>query len=72
MVRAADTFENPVSGQRLIFLKTARDTGGVLLEMEFVYTKPSPFHPPVHYHHNQEERFKVLSGEVNALIDGEE
>src|SRR5215203_3847788 len=36
--------ENPVSGQRLIFRKTARDTAGDLLEVESVYTKPTP--PP--------------------------
>ena len=60
MVPAGDFFENPVSGQRLIFRKTAADTGGELLAVESVYTKPSPSRPPVHLH--QEERFEVLSG----------
>ena len=72
LVRAGDAFENPVSGQQLIFRKTAQDTGGELLEVESIYTKPSPSRPPVHYHPRQEERFEILSGEVHALIDGEE
>jgi quercetin dioxygenase-like cupin family protein len=72
MVQAGNVFENPVSGQRLIFRKTARDTGGELLEVESVYTKPSPSRPPAHYHPRQEEHFEVLSGEVHALIGGQE
>lgn len=72
MVQAGDDFENPVSGQRLIFRKTARDTGGELVEVESVYTRPSPSRPPPHYHPHQEERFEILSGEVHAQIGGEE
>ena len=72
MAQAGDTIENPVSGQQLIFRKTAGDTGGELLEVESIYTKPSPSRPPLHYHPRQEERFEVLSGELQTLIDGEE
>jgi quercetin dioxygenase-like cupin family protein len=72
VVQAGDTFENPVSGQHLIFRKTAADTGGELLEVESIYTKPSPYRPPLHYHPRQEERFEVLSGELHTLIDGKE
>ena len=72
MVKAGDAFENPVSGQQLIFRKTAGDTGGELLEVESVYTKPSPSRPPVHYHPRQEERFEVLSGELHTQIGDEE
>jgi len=46
LVLAGDVMENPVSGQRLNFRKTARD----LLEIETVYTKPSPHRPPAHFH----------------------
>lgn len=72
MVQAGDALENPVSGQRLILRKTARDTGGELLELESVYTKASPSRPPPHYHPRQEERFEVLSSEVHTQISGEE
>ena len=46
MVSAGDVMENPVSGQQLIIRKTARDIAGDLLEIESVYTKPSPHRPP--------------------------
>lgn len=72
MAKLYDVIENPVSGQRLIFRKTAQDTGGEMLEVESIYTKPSPSRPPVHYHPRQEERFEVLSGELHTLISGEE
>jgi mannose-6-phosphate isomerase-like protein (cupin superfamily) len=72
MARAGEVMENPISGQRIIFRKTADDTGGELLEVESVYTKPSPSRPPTHYHPRQEERFEVLSGRVNVVVDGKE
>jgi mannose-6-phosphate isomerase-like protein (cupin superfamily) len=72
MARAGEVMENPISGLRIIFRKTADDTGGELLEVESVYTKPSPSRPPTHYHPRQEERFEVLSGRVNVVVDGKE
>ncbi len=72
MARAGDTLENPVTGQHLIFRKTTGDTGGSLLEVESVYTKPTPPRPPTHFHPRQEERFEVLSGKVNVVVDGKE
>ncbi len=71
MVEAGDALENPVSGQHLIVRNTARDTGGELLEVEAVYTKPMPSRPPVHHHPRQEERFEVLDGKLNVLVDGQ-
>jgi quercetin dioxygenase-like cupin family protein len=70
LVITGAVLENPVSGQRLIFRKTARDTGGELLEVEAVYAKPTPSRPPVHQHPRQEERFEVLSGRLNVLVGG--
>ena len=72
MAEAGDVVENPVSGQHLVFRKTARDTAGEWLEVEAAYTKPTPSRPPVHYHPYQEERFEVLSGELRVLIGGAE
>lgn len=72
MVEAGDALENPVSGQHLIVRNTAQDTGGELLEVEAVYTKPTPSRPPAHYHPRQEERFEVLYGRLNVLVGGQE
>ena len=72
MVKAGDAMENPVSGQHLVIKKTSQDTGGELLEVESVYTKPTPSRPPTHYHPRQEERFEVLAGKLDVLVDGQE
>ena len=72
MVEAGDALENPVSGQHLIVRHTAGDTGGELLEVEAIYTKPTPSRPPIHHHPRQEERFEVLDGKLNVLVDGQE
>lgn len=70
MALAGKVLENPVSGQRIVFRKTAGETGGDLLEVEAVYTKPTPSRPPLHYHPRQSERFEVLSGTLEVLVDG--
>jgi quercetin dioxygenase-like cupin family protein len=72
LVEAGDALENPVSGQHLIVRKTDQDTGGELLEVEAVYTRPTPSRPPTHYHPRQEERFEVLHGRLNVLVGGQE
>ena len=71
MARKGEILDNPVTGQRIIFHQTSEDTDGALLEVESVYTKPTPSRPPVHYHPAQEERFEVLSGELRVVVGGE-
>jgi quercetin dioxygenase-like cupin family protein len=68
--RRGDVLENPVTGQHIIFRRTSYDTHGQLLEVESMYSKPSPSRPPAHYHPSQEEIFRVLSGELHAAIAG--
>jgi quercetin dioxygenase-like cupin family protein len=70
MAKSGEVLENPVTGQRIIFRRTSGDTNGELLEVESVYTKPSPSRPPAHYHPAQEEIFHVLAGELHAAIGG--
>lgn len=72
MAKARDTKDNPMSGQQIIFQKRSADTNGELLEVESIYTKPTPSRPPIHYHPRQEERFEVLSGAVKVCVDGTE
>ena len=66
MASAGDVLENPVTGQRLIVRRTAAETGGEVLEVESIYTMPTPFPPTAHYHPYQEERFKVLAVSARA------
>ena len=63
MAQARQIIHNPVSGERITFLQTARDTGGELLEFELELT-PDGHVPGAHVHPEQEERFYVQSGRM--------
>ena len=61
--------KNPVTGQDIIFLQTARDTGGNLLEMESTYLGRSQ-EPITHYHPEQAEDFFVIEGALTVMMNG--
>jgi quercetin dioxygenase-like cupin family protein len=65
MITKGQTVENPVTGERMIFHKTAADTGGELVEFELV-AKPGAFVAMPHVHPYQTERFEVLSGALEV------
>jgi quercetin dioxygenase-like cupin family protein len=60
---------NPIVGQHIKFLQTAKDTGGKLLEMEASY-RPYSKQPPPHYHPYQEEDFMIIKGQMTVRLDG--
>jgi len=60
---------NTRSGQDIIFIQTAKDTNGKLLEMEASW-RPGSVPPPMHYHPYQLEEFMVLEGELSVKMDG--
>jgi quercetin dioxygenase-like cupin family protein len=62
---------HPVTGERIVFRKRSRDTGGELLEMT-LYLAPSGFIAAQHVHPNQEERFEVSGAAVMFRVAGEE
>jgi hypothetical protein len=55
MIRTGDVITNPVTGERLRFLKTTRDTGGELVRVE-VTVEPNGFVAAAHVHPHQSER----------------
>jgi quercetin dioxygenase-like cupin family protein len=61
MAYAGQILENPVSGERIVFRKTASDTTGELLAFE-LYLAPDGHVPGAHVHPEQEERFEVVKG----------
>ena len=61
MAFTGQTIENPVSGERITFLQTARDTGGEKLEIELELS-PDGHVPGAHVHPEQTETFHVLEG----------
>jgi len=67
MIRAGDSIENPVTGERLVFRQTSRETGGEAVVIE-TYVKPNGFVAAAHVHPSQEERFQVLRGSVGFRV----
>ena len=61
MAFTGQTLTNPVSGERITFLQTARDTGGEKLEIELELS-PDGHVPGAHVHPEQTETFHVLEG----------
>ena len=71
MAKAGETIEGPVSGVRIIFLKTARDTNGEVLQIDDVMQGGGRV-PIEHVHPYMEERFEVLSGTARLSMRGRE
>jgi mannose-6-phosphate isomerase-like protein (cupin superfamily) len=67
MIKAGDTIENPVTGERIVFRKTSRETGGRAVVIE-TFVQPNGFVAAAHVHPDQEERFEVLRGSVGFKV----
>jgi quercetin dioxygenase-like cupin family protein len=70
MIRAGDTIENHVTGERVTFLKTAADTDGEVVVIDTTVA-PDGFVAAEHTHPYQSERFEILSGEVEFKLGKE-
>ncbi|HWG56475.1 MAG TPA: cupin domain-containing protein [Gaiellaceae bacterium] len=71
MIRKGDTIENPVTGERLLFLETSADTNGEYVLVETT-VQPHGFVAAPHIHPYQSERFEVERGVVGFKLDGAE
>ena len=70
MAFAGKIIFNQKTGQLIKFIRTSGDTDGRLLEMNVTFN-PQSFSPPRHYHPNQTEIFRVISGHLTINIYGE-
>jgi quercetin dioxygenase-like cupin family protein len=70
LIRTGDTLTNPVTGERLHFLKTAAETGGEYVLVE-VTVEPDGFVAAAHVHPYQTETFETLEGVVCFEVGGE-
>jgi hypothetical protein len=68
MAKAGDELINLVTGLRTVFRKTARNTDGDLLQVDWIGS-PGWTTGPEHVHPLQEERFEVLSGKLGLRVD---
>jgi len=66
VARAGDVLENPRTAERLVFLQTAAETNGELLEYELDFV-PSGFSVRDHLHPRQEERHEVIEGSLGLV-----
>jgi len=70
MIRQGDTIENPITGERVTFLKTSAETDGELVVIDATVA-PGGFVAAEHLHPYQSERFEILEGEVEFKLGGE-
>lgn len=70
MIRTGSVLENPVTGERLIFRKSAADSNGELVVVECI-VQPGGAVASAHLHPAQEERFEVLRGTVGIRLGRE-
>ena len=71
MIRTGDVLENPVTGERLVFRKTAADTNGEAVVVE-CFVQPNGFVAAAHLHPAQDERFQVLKGSLGFRLGKQE
>jgi quercetin dioxygenase-like cupin family protein len=71
MARTGDELVNPISGERVVFRRTAEDTAGELLEMDVHWERPGR-RAPEHRHPQMEERWEVIAGNACFRIGGVE
>ena len=69
MARSGEQFRMP-DGSTYIVARTAAETDGEWVEMEFVLP-PGCVPPPPHIHPVQVEEYEVLEGSLDVVVDGE-
>jgi quercetin dioxygenase-like cupin family protein/uncharacterized protein YndB with AHSA1/START domain len=69
MVRAGEVLDNPVTGERVSFRRTAAETAGESLEYELEF-RPQGFLVREHLHPSQSERHEVLAGRLGLRLNG--
>ncbi len=67
MITTGQSLTNPVTGETLVFRKTSADTNGESVVVE-AFVEPDGAVAAAHVHPTQEERFEILSGEVEFRI----
>ncbi len=70
MIHAGESIENPVTGERIVFRKTSKETNGEAVVIE-TFVQPNGFVAAAHVHPSQEERFEVLAGSIGFRIGRE-
>ncbi|MGZ5970670.1 MAG: cupin domain-containing protein, partial [Polyangiales bacterium] len=67
---AENVAENALTGERFVFTKTTRETGGEYLRFDFFVAKGGGV-PMVHQHAQQTEVFRGVKGRLTVTVAGE-
>jgi mannose-6-phosphate isomerase-like protein (cupin superfamily) len=68
VIRAGDTIENPVTGERIVFHKTSAETNGEAVVIE-CFVEPDGAVAATHLHPSQDELFEIVGGSVGFKLD---
>ncbi|MBV9690638.1 MAG: hypothetical protein JO202_13125 [Ktedonobacteraceae bacterium] len=72
MPRAGQVFENPVTGERMVFNATAHETNGMVLDIEF-YVQPNVCKGlAAHFHPYFSERVEIIAGAAHYKVGRDE
>ena len=71
MIKTGQTLINPVTGERMTFIRTSADTGGEYVSIELV-AAPDASVAAAHVHPSQVETFEVVSGTMGAKVAGKQ
>jgi quercetin dioxygenase-like cupin family protein len=71
VIRAGDTIENPITGERIVFHRTSAETNGEAVVIE-CFVEPDGAVAAAHVHPSQDERFEILGGRVGFRLGDEE
>jgi quercetin dioxygenase-like cupin family protein len=66
-MRSGRVIHNPISGERIVIRRSGSETGGELLCFD-LFLPPGAHVPARHTHPAQEERFKVLAGQMRFRL----
>src|SRR6266566_3793900 len=72
MARAGQAFENPVTGERMVFVKTGYETNGTILDIEFFIRPGSGKGLAAHFHPYFDERIEVITGSARYKLGSTE
>jgi quercetin dioxygenase-like cupin family protein len=67
VIRTGDILENPVTGERMRFLKSASETGGEFVQIELTLA-PNGTVAAAHVHPFQTERFEIVEGTIGFKV----
>lgn len=69
VIRAGESISDPLAGVRVVFRRTAAETGGGAVVFE-AFLEPNGLVPRARVHPRQRQRLEVLSGSLGVSIGG--